>query len=45
MDISTPEVIQMESAAGSSISVVPGAAALRVPRIRFLPVKRCEDIC
>ena len=44
MDISTPEVIQMESAAGSSISVVPGAAALRVPRIRFLPVKRCEDL-
>ena len=43
-DASTPEAIQMESAAGSAISVVEGAAALRVPRIRFLPVKRCEDL-
>ena len=38
------QVIQMESALGSAISVFPGATAIRVPRSRFLPVKRCEDL-
>ncbi len=37
-------VIQMESAMGSAIALIPGASALRVPRSRFLPVKRCEDL-
>ena len=38
------QIIQMESALGSAISVFPGATAVRVPRSRFLPVKRCEDL-
>ena len=38
------QVIQMESALGSAISIFPGATAIRVPRSRFLPVKRCEDL-
>ncbi len=38
------QVIQMESALGSAISVFPGATAIRVPRSRFLPVKHCEDL-
>jgi UTP--glucose-1-phosphate uridylyltransferase len=29
---------------GSAISVFPGAQALRVPRIRFAPVKACVDL-
>ena len=29
---------------GAAISLMPGASALRVPRTRFLPVKRCEDL-
>lgn len=41
---SSPAVIQMESAMGAAISLMPGASALRVPRTRFLPVKRCEDL-
>ncbi len=38
------QIIQLESALGSAISVFPGATAIRVPRSRFLPVKRCEDL-
>ncbi len=40
----SPAVIQMESAMGAAISLMPGASALQVPRTRFLPVKRCEDL-
>ena len=43
-DPNSPPIIQMESAMGSAISIVPEASALRVPRIRFLPVKRYEDL-
>lgn len=39
-----PQVIQLESALGSAISVLPNAAAIRVPRNRFLPVKHCADL-
>jgi UTP--glucose-1-phosphate uridylyltransferase len=39
-----PDVIQIESAMGSAISVFDGAGALRVPRTRFAPVKNCEDL-
>lgn len=38
------QIIQLESALGAAISIFPGAAAIRVPRSRFLPVKRCEDL-
>lgn len=40
---STP-VLQLETAMGAAIGVVPGAAALRVPRTRFLPVKTTDDL-
>ena len=40
----SPEVFQLESAMGSAISVFENAAALRVPRSRFTPVKNCEEL-
>lgn len=40
----SPQVYQLETAMGSAISVIPHARALRVPRIRFLPVKRNSDL-
>lgn len=42
-DDSTP-VYQVETAMGSAIGVFPGAAALRVPRQRFAPVKKTNDL-
>ncbi|MCK6501822.1 UTP--glucose-1-phosphate uridylyltransferase [Myxococcota bacterium] len=41
--VSTP-VYQLESAMGAAISTFPGAAALRVPRSRFVPVKTTADL-
>lgn len=38
------EVIQLETAIGSAISLFEGASAVRVPRSRFLPVKTTEDL-
>ena len=43
-DGDSPRVFQLETAMGSAISVFPGAQALRVPRIRFAPVKACVDL-
>ena len=40
---STP-VYQLETAMGSAISVFKGAAAIRVPRSRFTPVKTTVDL-
>lgn len=40
---STP-VYQLETAMGSAISVFAGAAAIRVPRSRFAPVKTTADL-
>ena len=40
----SPAVCQLETAAGLAISVFDGAQALQVPRDRFLPVKRCNDL-
>ena len=40
---STP-VIQLETAMGAAIGVFEGAAALRVPRSRFVPVKTTNDL-
>lgn len=42
-DASSPEVYQLETAMGSAIGVFPKAAAVRVPRSRFLPVKKSND--
>jgi len=43
-DDSTPPVYQLEAAMGSAISVFEGATAIRVPRSRFAPVKKCQDL-
>jgi UTP--glucose-1-phosphate uridylyltransferase len=43
-DSSSPFVYQLETAMGSAIAVFPGAAAIRVPRTRFAPVKACTDL-
>jgi UTP--glucose-1-phosphate uridylyltransferase len=43
-DDSSPQVYQIETAMGSAISVFEGAAAVQVPRRRFIPVKRCRDL-
>jgi UTP--glucose-1-phosphate uridylyltransferase len=43
-DPSSPEVIQLETAAGAAISLFEGAQALRVPRRRFAPVKTTNDL-
>jgi UTP--glucose-1-phosphate uridylyltransferase len=39
-----PEVYQLESAVGAAISAFERAAAVRVPRSRFTPVKSCDDL-
>jgi len=43
-DDSSPEVYQIETAMGSAISVFKKASAIRVPRTRFSPVKKCQDL-
>jgi UTP--glucose-1-phosphate uridylyltransferase len=43
-DKSSPPVFQIETAMGAAISVFEGAAAIRVSRTRFRPVKRCSDL-
>ncbi len=43
-DKSSPEVFQIETAMGAAISLFDGAAAVRVPRSRFFPVKMCSDL-
>ncbi len=43
-DESSPEVYQLETAMGSAIGVFEGAQAIRVPRSRFAPVKKTDDL-
>jgi UTP--glucose-1-phosphate uridylyltransferase len=43
-DASSPKVIQLETAMGAAIDVFEGAAAVRVPRSRFAPVKTTDDL-
>lgn len=43
-DPTSPPVYQLESAMGSAIAVFAGAAAIRVPRVRFAPVKNTNDL-
>ena len=43
-DKTSPEVFQIETAMGAAISLFDGAAAVRVPRSRFFPVKMCSDL-
>jgi len=43
-DDSSAEVYQIETAMGAAISVFERATAIRVPRTRFAPVKKCQDL-
>jgi UTP--glucose-1-phosphate uridylyltransferase len=43
-DATSPAVIQLESAMGAAIGIIPGAQAVAVPRERFMPVKSCQDL-
>ena len=43
-DSSSPEVVQLETAMGAAIGVFEGAAAVHVPRDRFVPVKKTNDL-
>jgi UTP--glucose-1-phosphate uridylyltransferase len=43
-DSSSPAVLQLETAMGAAIGVIEGAAALRVPRHRFAPVKTTNQL-
>jgi len=40
----SPPVFQLETAVGLAISAFEGAQAIQVPRDRFMPVKRCNDL-
>ncbi len=43
-DPQSPAVIQLETAMGAALAVLPGAVALDVPRTRFAPVKTTDDL-
>ena len=43
-DDETPAVYQLETAMGAAIGTFEGAAAMRVPRTRFAPVKTTNDL-
>ena len=43
-DPDSAPVYQLETAMGSAIEVFGGSAAIRVPRTRFAPVKKTEDL-
>jgi len=43
-DAASPQVIQIETAMGAAISLFEGAQAIKVPRSRFFPVKKCSDL-
>lgn len=43
-DDASPPVFQVETAMGAAISLFEGATAVTVPRSRFLPVKKCDEL-
>ena len=43
-DENSPPVYQLESAMGAAISLFDNAAAVRVPRSHFFPVKTCNEL-
>lgn len=43
-DPDSPAVYQLETAMGSAVAVFEGAEAIRVPRSRFAPVKKTDDL-
>ena len=40
----SPRVYQLETAMGSALAQFRGAQAMRIPRARFIPVKKCNDL-
>jgi UDP-N-acetylglucosamine pyrophosphorylase len=44
VDKSSTKVIQLETAMGAAISSFQGATAILIPRTRFAPVKKCDDL-
>jgi len=43
-DKKSTKVIQLETAMGAAISAFEGATAILIPRTRFAPVKKCDDL-
>ncbi|CAG0978485.1 UTP--glucose-1-phosphate uridylyltransferase [Myxococcaceae bacterium] len=43
-DPASPRCLQIETAMGAALSVIDGARAVRVPRVRFAPVKTTNDL-
>jgi phosphoglucomutase len=43
-DDTTTKVVQLETAMGAAIECFQGASAIVVPRSRFAPVKKCNDL-
>jgi len=43
-DPDSPAVYQLETAMGSAIEVFPAAGALRIPKSRFAPIKKTNDL-
>jgi len=43
-DSSSQKVVQLETAMGAAIECFEGASAIVVPRTRFAPVKKCNDL-
>merc|ERR1712032_1311629 len=43
-DKKSTKVIQLETAMGAAISCFEGATAIKIPRTRFAPVKKCDDL-
>merc|ERR1711865_800089 len=43
-DKKSTKVIQLETAMGAAISSFEGATAILIPRTRFAPVKKCDDL-
>jgi len=43
-DDSSQKVLQLETAMGAAIECFKGATAITVPRTRFAPVKKCNDL-
>lgn len=44
LDSSSPPVYQVETAMGAAISMFEGAKAVQIPRNRFFPVKKCNEL-
>jgi UTP--glucose-1-phosphate uridylyltransferase len=43
-DNNSPKVYQVETAMGAAVSFFEGATAVKVPRTRFFPVKKCNEL-